>query len=200
MANIRGIELASEIYDLEDTSARNTATAASQTATQAGQTATQASQTATTASQTATQASETATQADEKIGSLSDLLTTVKTNIVAAINELFNKINNIRFHSLSTVDLAVDVTLTSAGLSYTMSNDGIVKVNASKEGAGFSLILAVNGVSVDTYRCYPSASGVLSTFTFTLWAFVKKGDVVAIYADGAPEAFKIQNISLQSYS
>ena len=51
MANIRGIELASEIYDLEDTSARNAASAASQTATQAGQTATQASQTATEASQ-----------------------------------------------------------------------------------------------------------------------------------------------------
>ena len=62
MANIRGIELASEIYDLEDTSARNTATAASQTATQAGQTATQASQTATQASQTATEASQ---KADE---------------------------------------------------------------------------------------------------------------------------------------
>ena len=200
MANIRGIELASEIYDLEDTSARNTATAASQTATQAGQTATQASQTATTASQTATQASETATQADEKIGSLSDLLTTVKTNIVAAINELFNKINNIRFHSLSTVDLAADITLTSAGLSYTMSNDGIVKVNVSKEGAGNSLILTVNGVSVDVYRCYPSVSGAVSTFTFTLWAFVKKGDVVVINSDGAQEAFKIQTISLQSYS
>lgn len=62
MANIRGIELASEIYDLEDTSARNTATAASQTATQAGQTATQASETATQASQKATQASQ---KADE---------------------------------------------------------------------------------------------------------------------------------------
>ena len=88
MANIRGIELASEVYDLEDTSARDTATTAGQTATQASQTATQASQTATQASQTATQASQTATQADEKIGSLSDLLTTVKTNIVSAINEL----------------------------------------------------------------------------------------------------------------
>lgn len=44
MANIRGIELTGEVYDLEDTSARDTATTASQTATQAGQTATQASQ------------------------------------------------------------------------------------------------------------------------------------------------------------
>lgn len=44
MADIRGIELASEIYGLEDTSARNTATAASQTATTASETATAASQ------------------------------------------------------------------------------------------------------------------------------------------------------------
>ncbi len=74
MANIKGIELASEIYDLEDETARSTATAASQTAT--------------TASQTATAASQTATQADSKIGNLTDLLTTTKTNLVAAINEL----------------------------------------------------------------------------------------------------------------
>ena len=85
MADIRGIELASEIYGLEDTSARNTATAASQTATQAGQTATQASQ-------TATQASQTATQADSKIGTLANLNTTAKTNLVAAINEVNGKI------------------------------------------------------------------------------------------------------------
>ena len=84
MADIRGIELASDIYGLEDTSARNTATAASQTATQAGQTATQASQ-------TATQASQTATQADEKIGNLADLETTAKTDLVSAINEVATK-------------------------------------------------------------------------------------------------------------
>lgn len=95
MANVRGIELASEIYDLEDTSARNTATTASQTATQAGQTATQASQTATQASQTASAASQTATQADEKIGTLADLLTTVKTNLVAAINEIYTNLTNL---------------------------------------------------------------------------------------------------------
>ena len=91
MANIRGIELASEIYDLEDTSARNTATSASQTATTASQTATEASQTATQASQTATQASQTATQADEKIGDLADLETTAKTDLVSAINEVATK-------------------------------------------------------------------------------------------------------------
>lgn len=91
MANIRGIELASEIYDLEDTSARNTATSASQTATTASQTATEANQTATQAGQTAAQASQTATQADEKIGDLADLETTAKTDLVSAINEVATK-------------------------------------------------------------------------------------------------------------
>ena len=94
MADIRGIELASEIYGLEDTSARNTATAASQTATQAGQTATQASQTATQASQTATQASQTETQADSTIGTLANLETTAKTDLVSAINEVNGKVDD----------------------------------------------------------------------------------------------------------
>ncbi len=92
MANIKGIELASEIYDLEDEVARNTAASASQTATSASQTATSASQTATQASQTATQASQTATQADEKIGDLASLKTAIKTSVVEAINELLTPI------------------------------------------------------------------------------------------------------------
>ena len=78
MANIKGIELASEIYDLEDETARNTST--------------QASQTATTASETATQASQTATQADSKIGNLANLITSVKTDLVSAINEIVPKV------------------------------------------------------------------------------------------------------------
>ena len=121
MANIKGIELANEIYDLEDETARSTATAASQTATAASQTATVASQTATAASQTATTASETATvasqtataasqtataasqtataasqtatQADSKIGNLANLVTTDKTSLVGAINENRSFIN-----------------------------------------------------------------------------------------------------------
>ena len=92
MANIKGIELASEIYDLEDETARNTSTQASQTATTASETATQASQTATTASETATQASQTATQADSKIGNLANLITSVKTDLVSAINEIVPKV------------------------------------------------------------------------------------------------------------
>lgn len=114
MANIRGIELASEIYDLEDTSARNTATAASQTATQAGQTATQASQTATQAGQTATQANQTATQADEKIGTLANLITTVKTNLVAAINELVERINDL-FGSSNAVEISPGIFFKKVG-------------------------------------------------------------------------------------
>lgn len=88
MANIRGIELASEIYDLEDTSARNTATAASQTATQAGQTATQASQTATQAKNTAEDARSDVNVARNEIGDISALETSDKSDLVAAINEV----------------------------------------------------------------------------------------------------------------
>jgi len=95
MANIRGIELASEIYDLEDTSARNTATTAGQTATEANEKATTASETATEANQKATTAGQSATEANEKIGTLADLLTTVKTNLVAAINEIYTKLTNL---------------------------------------------------------------------------------------------------------
>lgn len=88
MANIKGIELASEVYDLEDTSARDTATTASQTAAQAGQTATQASETATQASDTASQAALNASLAREEIGDITALETTEKTDLVSAINEL----------------------------------------------------------------------------------------------------------------
>ena len=147
MADIRGIELASEIYGLEDTSARNTATAASQTATQAGQTATQASQTATQASQTATQASQTATQADSKIGTLANLQTTVKTDLVSAINE----------------------TLTSKTLPYTtltpsqgVTADILALANLSRDGnviSGLLYIDNINGANVGT----PNAQIITTT-------------------------------------
>lgn len=91
MANIKGIELASEVYDLEDTSARDTATTASQTAKQAGQTATQASQTATQAKETAGDAAINANLARDEIGDISALETLDKSDLVSAINELAKK-------------------------------------------------------------------------------------------------------------
>ena len=112
MADIRGIELASEIYSLEDTSARSTATTASQTATQASQTATTASQTATQASQTATTASQTATQVDSKIGNLANLKTVVKTSIVEAVNELLTPATL----PIETISLETEVSATAAVL------------------------------------------------------------------------------------
>ena len=92
MADIKGIELASEIYGLEDETARDTATTASQTATTANQTATTASETATEANQKATTAGQTATEANEKIGNLANLKTSVKTNLVSAINEIVSDV------------------------------------------------------------------------------------------------------------
>lgn len=121
MANIRGIELASEVYSLEDTSARNTATAASQTATQAGQTATQASQTATQASETASDAALNANLARDEIGDISALETTEKTDLVSAINEVkteadsnetaIGNLNNLHTTAKTNLVSAINETL-----------------------------------------------------------------------------------------
>lgn len=137
MADIRGIELASEIYSLEDTSARNTATAASQTATQAGQTATQASQTATQASQTASAASQTAEEADEKIGNLANLETTAKTNLVAAINEVHEGVSEInkQIKNVSVTSQAISKKSETGGLtklaSVTVPKNSVVTITVA---------------------------------------------------------------------
>lgn len=122
MADIKGIELASEIYGLEDETARSTAGQASTTATQASQTAIQASQTATQASQMATQASQTATEADEKIGNLANLKTTIKTDVVSAINEVLTT------KALSNVILTPvqGVTATNLSLVNISRSDNVV--------------------------------------------------------------------------
>lgn len=70
MATIRGIELASDIYDLQDTQGRS---------------ATQ------TAQNTATQAQELAEDNESSIGTLANLNTTAKNNLVSAINEVNGK-------------------------------------------------------------------------------------------------------------
>ena len=131
MANIRGIELASEIYDLEDTSARNTATSASQTATEAGQTATQASQTATQASQTATQASQTATQADEKA-----------TENASAISQLQSDMETLEDDALTPKGLnTMQITMAQGYSSNLAVIDQIVKV-----GRVMTCSVTLNGI------------------------------------------------------
>lgn len=149
MANIRGIELASEIYDLEDTSARDTATAASQTATTASQTATTASETATEANQKATTAGQTATEANEKIGDLADLKTTVKTNVVAALNELLTPVNipneNISLRSGVTATTAAVRDMLQVGK---VQSGAIYFSNLSATGIGGTSVVIVGSTSL----------------------------------------------------
>ena len=155
MADIKGIELASEIYGLEDETARETATTASQTATQASQTATQASQTATQASQTATQASQTATQADSKIGNLADLQTTDKTSIVNAINENKADITELK---------ATVKTLNISNKSFTMPQGAYVDwfsltgLAQQPKMAMFTMTnILVDGNPFDCFACFESS-------------------------------------------
>ena len=173
MANIRGIELASEIYDLEDTSARNTATAASQTATQAGQTATQASQ-------TASQASQTATEADSKIGNLTDLKTTDKTSIVGAINENKENITELK---------AMVKTLNISNTTFTMPSGAYVSwlaltgVAQQPKMAMFTMTdVLVDGASSDCFVCFESSKyGQHLRFrTIETGVFLNAGTVVTI--------------------
>lgn len=189
MANIRGIELASEIYDLEDTSARNTATSASQTATTASQTATEANQTATQAGQTAAQASQTATQADEKIGDLADLETTAKTDLVSAINEVAAKDPSARLtcgYYQAQIPAGENVTISNPwlakligkALSLLTVGQGILfqgvaqRANATeclslsifleKTASGFSSHEALDGTGISVYT-FPSSGATIFT-------------------------------------
>ena len=79
--NIKQIEIDGTIYDVEDSTARETAQTASQTASDAQETANSADATAT--------ANATA------IGTLANLETTEKTTLVGAINENVANISNI---------------------------------------------------------------------------------------------------------
>lgn len=98
MATIKGIEVSGTIYDTEDETARtsansalSTATNAQTTATNAQATAETAQTTAETAQTTAETAQTTAETADEKVGNLTDLETTIKTDVVSSINEINEK-------------------------------------------------------------------------------------------------------------
>lgn len=112
MADIKGIELASEIYGLEDETARDTATEANQKATQAGQTATQAQTTANSASELATDVNNDLQYTKGEIGDISALETTDKSDLVAAINELLTPVNIPN----ENISLRSGVTATAARL------------------------------------------------------------------------------------
>lgn len=139
MANIKGIELASEIYDLEDTSARNSATAASQTATQAGQTATQASETATQAKQTAEDAKVQADVARDEIGDISSLETSDTSDLVSAINEVNGNVEkkNLLWSNPNPVTPMASPTI---DLSFSANAKGLLIRAAVVTDTGFSVL------------------------------------------------------------
>ena len=91
MANIHGIEVSGEVYDLEDTSARTTATTASSAASSASNLASTANQNANTASQVATQAS---TKASENANAIIELQNDIEDiqNVVPSIASSSNKL------------------------------------------------------------------------------------------------------------
>ena len=153
MANIKGIELASEIYDLEDTSARNTATAASQTATQAGQTATQASQTATTANQTAEDAMAEARVARNEIGDISSLETTEKTDLVSAINELVTSKSKviIKKGTIERSNIPAGWDAFYVKFSEPFPNDNIIVMVQPPEN-NYVMTVAISGVVKSEFR------------------------------------------------
>lgn len=192
MANIKGIELASEVYDLEDTSARDTATTASQTAAQAGQTATQASETATQASDTASQAALNASLAREEIGDITALETTEKTDLVSAINELAAKdpftilncgyyqaqINGGATASISQISLSTLIGRQVGALAVGQGVllQGVAKRANATVGIPFSIFLQktesgfdyydeIDGTGISITRVFPSGATFLSNDT-----------------------------------
>ena len=129
MADIKGIELASEIYGLEDETAR-------------GGTETNAS----------------------AIGTLANLLTTVKTNIVAAINEIFESVATIislipstasSTNKLVTADtVAPAITDTKIeNLQQTIRVEGDVSISGSYfQQSGQTSCVGFNTMSVPTAK------------------------------------------------
>ena len=167
MADIKGIELASEIYGLEDETARDTATEANQKATTAGQTATTASETATVANQKATTAGQTATEANEKIGDLADLKTTAKTNVVAALNELLTPVNipneDITLRSGVTANAAIFRDRLQVGKVQTGT---IYFSNLTATGIGGTSVVIIGSCSLkpaftQSFLGYDATSGAL---------------------------------------
>lgn len=89
---IKGIEVSGEVYDITDETARTNAESASNVATEAKEAVETVTENVETITETANTAKETAEGNAENIGNLSDLETTEKTSLVAAVNEVNGKI------------------------------------------------------------------------------------------------------------
>ena len=90
--------------------------------------------------------------------------------------------------------LSANAQLTSNGLTYTITEKGIVKVNFCKIGQGYSLFLSRNDTEQDRFSFYQGNSG----YNFgSLSCFVDVGDTIKIYSDGSYTDFYIQVIIMQ---
>lgn len=87
MANVNGIEVSGTTYDLEDTTARTTASSASSVATQASSDVSTLQTTVNNISDSVDTIADDLQTVEDNIGDLADLETTDKTDLVSAINE-----------------------------------------------------------------------------------------------------------------
>ena len=94
MANVTGIEVSGTAYDLEDTTARNTASSASSAATQASGDVSALQTTVNNISDSVDSISDDLQTVQDNVGDLADLETTVKTDVVSAINEIVTKVQS----------------------------------------------------------------------------------------------------------
>lgn len=118
MANVKGIEVSGTTYDVEDTSARTTATSAASTATQASDDVSALQTTVNNISDNVDTIADDLQTVEDNIGDLADLDTTVKTDLVSAINEVAGKVPSRPIATITTTKSSVSSTseLTPADL------------------------------------------------------------------------------------
>ena len=137
MANIHGIEVSGEVYDLEDTNARNTATSADEIALQAKNLATSANTNANTAQETASTASTKADTAQSTADTALSKANQNETNItnlqatVAAIKGALFPVNSVYITYVNTNPS----TLLGFG-TWTLLSGGYLRNNASSASGG----------------------------------------------------------------
>lgn len=159
--------------------AQNAATAAQQTATQAASDAQSAQTTANSAQQTASNADTVALRAESNIGTMSNLQTTDKTSLVAAINELVSQIGG---GSMPILNYSSPLYTLVNGTSYTASSDCYVVGNLNIKGTAGAptAALTINSnvvYSISATDQYTSATSV------PVFLKVKSGDIILMSND-----------------
>lgn len=118
MANVNGIEVSGTTYDVEDTSARNTASSASSVATQASNDVSALQTTVNNISDSVDRIGDDLQDVKDNIGDLANLDTTTKTDLVSAINEVAGAVQSRPTVTITTTKSSASSTseLTPADL------------------------------------------------------------------------------------